>query len=388
MTITLGSLFDGIGVFPLAASRHGITPVWASEIIPDAISITKRHFPEMVHLGDITKLDGGKIPAVHVITLGSPCQNLSQIGNRTGLNGAKSSLFYQAIRIIEEMRDASGGLYPAIAVWENVIGAMLSGNKRDYLAVLKSFAGTEVSMPDSGHWADAGMVRGRRCDLAWRVLDAQYWSKPKLARRERIFVVADFTGQRAAEILFNTRSMHTDSRLCSASGLPTAEDHRIAASEAGRQIPVILPFYGFKMRGAAANRNRQQFIRSFGKRTNVFPTILASEQAAFAYYYEDDPLAGCIRYPTEAESERLMGLPQTGQSTAQTARKSEAPAAIWRSAILSRCPALSISWRESQKHCKNKSHRETQFHNRNEFHGEMYLCLFSQWRQSQIIDLD
>ena len=207
------------------------------------------------------------------------------------------------------MRDASGGLYPAIAVWENVIGAMLSGNKRDYLAVLKSFAGTEVSMPDSGHWADAGMVRGRRCDLAWRVLDAQYWSKPKLARRERIFVVADFTGQRAAEILFNTRSMHTDSRLCSASGLSAAEDHRGASLEAGRQIPVILPFYGFKMRGAAANRDRQQFIRSFGKRTDVFPTILASEQAAFAYYYEDDPLAGCIRYPTEAESERLMGLP-------------------------------------------------------------------------------
>ena len=309
MTITLGSLFDGIGVFPLAASRHGITPVWASEIIPDAISITKRHFPEMVHLGDITKLDGGKIPAVHVITFGSPCQNLSSIGPRDGLAGAKSGLFYQAIRIIEELRAASGGLYPVIAVWENVIGAMLSGNKRDYLAVLKSFAGAEVSMPDSGHWADAGVVRGRRCDLAWRVLDAQYWSKPKLARRERIFVVADFTGQRAAEILFNTRSMHTDSRLCNASGLSAAEDHRGASLEAGRQIPVILPFYGFKMRGAAANRDRQQFIRSFGKRTDVFPTILASEQAAFAYYYEDDPLAGCIRYPTEAESERLMGLP-------------------------------------------------------------------------------
>ena len=110
MTITLGSLFDGIGVFPLVASRHGITPVWASEIIPDAISITKRHFPEMVHLGDITKLDGRKIPAVHVITFGSPCQNMSSIGPRDGLTGAKSSLFYQAIRIIEEMRDASGGL--------------------------------------------------------------------------------------------------------------------------------------------------------------------------------------------------------------------------------------------------------------------------------------
>ena len=309
MTITLGSLFDGIGVFPLAASRYGITPVWASEIVPDAISITKRHFPQMKHLGDITKLDGGKIPAVHVITFGSPCQNLSSIGPRSGLAGAKSSLFYQAIRIIEEMREASGGLYPAIVVWENVVGAMQQNLKNDYLAVLKSFAGAEVSMPDSGHWADAGVVRGRRCDLAWRVLDAQYWSKPKLARRERVFVVADFAGQRAAEILFKPRAMLQNPGLCSAGGLPAAEDHRIASFEAGRQIPVILPFYGFKMRGAAANRNRQQFIRSFGKRTDVFPTILASEQAAFAYYYEDDPLAGCIRYPTEAESEQLMGLP-------------------------------------------------------------------------------
>jgi len=277
--------------------------------VPDAISITKRHFPEMVHLGDITKLDGGKIPAVHVITFGSPCQNLSQIGNRTGLNGTKASLFYQAIRIIEEMRDASGGLYPAIAVWENVVGAMLSSDKRDYLAVLKSFAGTEVSMPDSGHWADAGVVRGRRCDLAWRVMDAQYWARPRLARRERVFVVADFTGQRAAEILFNARPMHTDSRICSAGGLTAAEDHRIVASEAGRQVPVILPFYGFKMRGAAANGNKGEFLRSFGKRTDVFPTLLASDQTAFAYYGEDAPEDGCIRYPTEAECERLMGLP-------------------------------------------------------------------------------
>ena len=70
--LTMGSLFDGIGVFPLAASRHGIVPVWASEIVPDAISITKRHFPEMIHLGDITALSGSKIPAVDVITFGSP----------------------------------------------------------------------------------------------------------------------------------------------------------------------------------------------------------------------------------------------------------------------------------------------------------------------------
>ena len=109
MTIKLGSLFDGIGVFPLAAARCGITPVWASEIEKAPISITKRHFPDMAHLGDITRMDGGAIPPVHVLTFGSPCQNLSQIGNRDGLAGAKSSLFFQAIRIIKEMRDICTG---------------------------------------------------------------------------------------------------------------------------------------------------------------------------------------------------------------------------------------------------------------------------------------
>ena len=103
--LRLESLFDGIGVFPLAAVRCGIEPVWASEIENAPISITKRHFPDMVHLGDVTKLDGRDLPPVHIITFGSPCQNLSQIGNRKGLAGEKSSLFFQAIRIIREMRD-------------------------------------------------------------------------------------------------------------------------------------------------------------------------------------------------------------------------------------------------------------------------------------------
>lgn len=85
--LRLGSLFDGIGVFPLAAVRCGVEPVWASEIEKAPVSITSRHFPHMAHLGDVTKLDGGAIPPVHVITFGSPCQNLSQIGNRTGLAG-------------------------------------------------------------------------------------------------------------------------------------------------------------------------------------------------------------------------------------------------------------------------------------------------------------
>ena len=170
--ITLGSLFDGIGVFPLAATRCGIVPVWASEIEAAPISITKRHFPGMKHLGDITKLHGGAIPPVHVLTFGSPCQNLSQIGNRTGLAGAKSNLFFHAIRIIQEMRDATKGVYPIIAVWENVMGAFSSNDRMDFRAVLSAFADTEIPMPPSRRWANAGMVRGGCPDIAWRLMDA------------------------------------------------------------------------------------------------------------------------------------------------------------------------------------------------------------------------
>ena len=87
--ITIGSLFDGIGAFPYAASLFGIKTVWASEILPAAISVTRRHFPDMVHVGDVTKLSGALPTPVDVIVFGSPCQDLSQAagGNRKGLDG-------------------------------------------------------------------------------------------------------------------------------------------------------------------------------------------------------------------------------------------------------------------------------------------------------------
>lgn len=207
--IRLGSLFDGIGVFPLAAVRCGIVPAWASEIEKAPISITKRHFPGMAHLGDVTKLNGGDIPPVHIITFGSPCQNLSQIGNRAGLAGEKSSLFFHAIRIIREMREATNGIFPAIAVWENVMGAFFSNDRMDFRAVLSAFTAADISMPASGRWAGAGMVRGHTPDLAWRLMDAQHWASPRLARRQRVFVVADFGGQCSHEILFKPRAVQS-----------------------------------------------------------------------------------------------------------------------------------------------------------------------------------
>ena len=160
--IRLGSLFDGIGVFPLAAVRCGIVPAWASEIEKAPISITKRHFPGMAHLGDVTKLNGGDIPPVHIITFGSPCQNLSQIGNRAGLAGEKSSLFFHAIRIIREMREATNGIFPAIAVWENVMGAFFSNDRMDFRAVLSAFTAADISMPASGRWQEPEWCEGIR----------------------------------------------------------------------------------------------------------------------------------------------------------------------------------------------------------------------------------
>ena len=205
METTLGSLFDGIGGFPLAASRYGIKTLWASEIEAPAISITKRHFPHMLHLGDITAIHSGKIPSVDIITFGSPCQDLSVAGLRNGLDGERSGLFFEAIRIIEEMREATNGRYPTFVVWENVTGALSSSNGMDFAAVLRCFTDTEIPSPDSGRWANAEMVRGRRADIAWRVLDAQFWGVPQ--RRRRIFLVADFRGKSAPEILFKPEGL-------------------------------------------------------------------------------------------------------------------------------------------------------------------------------------
>ena len=308
--ITLGSLFDGIGVFPLAAARCGIVPVWASEIEAAPISITKRHFPGMKHLGDISKLHGGAIPPVHVLTFGSPCQNLSQIGNRTGLAGAKSNLFFHAIRIIREMRDATKGVYPVITVWENVMGAFSSNDRMDFRAVLSAFADTEISMPPSGRWANAGMVRGGCPDIAWRLMDAQYWASPRLARRQRIFLVADFGGRRAPEILFKPRTMQPLPASGGTRRMSTPEGDRGAFLEARGRVPIVRPFQGFRMRGAAKHGKQTAFRSSFGFPTDPFSTLLAGTVTPFAFWYEDDPEGGCIRFPTELESERMMGLPE------------------------------------------------------------------------------
>lgn len=209
--LTLGSLFDGSGGFPLASRELDITPLWASEVEPFPILVTRKNFPNMTHLGDISKLDGSQIEPVDIITFGSPCQDLSIAGKRDGLIGQRSSLFYEAIRIIKEMKGATNGQYPKYIIWENVCGAFSSNKGEDFRCVLEAIVqvqDTKLSIPKPDKWQQAGCIVGEGFSIAWRVLDAQHFGVPQ--RRKRIFLVADFTGGRAGQILFDEESVPRD----------------------------------------------------------------------------------------------------------------------------------------------------------------------------------
>lgn len=214
----MGSLFDGIGGFPLAALHNGITPAWASEIEAFPMEVTKARFPQMLHVGDITKLDGAALSPVEVICGGSPCQDLSVAGKRQGLAGERSGLFMEQVRIVKEMREADGRrgipddlVRPRYLVWENVPGAFSSAGGEDFRAVIEEIvrikdSSCHVPRPDAGRWGPAGAaILGDKFSLAWRVLDAQFWGVAQ--RRRRIFLVADFGGLTAPEILFKQDSL-------------------------------------------------------------------------------------------------------------------------------------------------------------------------------------
>ena len=206
--LTLGSLFDGSGGFPLGGLLCGITPVWASEIEPFPIRVTTKRLPSMKHYGDVSRMDGGKIEPVDIITFGSPCQDMSIAGKRAGLDGSRSNLFYEAMRIVKEMRCATDGKYPRYIVWENVPGAFSSNKGADFQSVLEkicSVKGYEIHTPRPGRWANAGEIVADDFSLAWRVFDAQYWGVPQ--RRKRIYLVADFAGGSAGKILFESEGV-------------------------------------------------------------------------------------------------------------------------------------------------------------------------------------
>ena len=257
----LGSLFSGSGGFELGGLISGITPVWASEIEPFPIRVTSKRFPDIKHLGDISKVKGDEIEPVDVITFGSPCQDLSVAGKRAGLKHesigdeetTRSGLFMEAVRIIKEMRCKTNGEYPTFAVWENVPGAYSSNKGEDFRAVLEELCKIKeesVSIPRPAKWLYAGEILGDGYSIAWRTLDAQYWGVPQ--RRRRIYLVADFRGQRASKILFEREGLRRDTPQGGTQGQSITTDAEGGVGTADKENAVGVDAYNQTLTGDKA----------------------------------------------------------------------------------------------------------------------------------------
>ena len=211
----LGSLFSGSGSFELSGALFGIGPVWSSEIDPFCLRVESARFPNCKQLGSVKDINGANIEPVDVITFGSPCQDLSLAGKQAGIHeGARSSLFFEAIRIIQEMRNATANQFPRFAVWENVLGCQSSHKGADFRAVIEALVHVadptaSIPMPDKGKWLAAGCVVGEGYSLAWNIYDAQYSGVPQ--RRKRVYLITDYRSERAGEILFKPSRLRWDS---------------------------------------------------------------------------------------------------------------------------------------------------------------------------------
>lgn len=248
--LTLGSLFDGSGGFPLGGILCGIEPLWASEIEPFPIRVTTKRIPQMKHYGDISKLNGADLPPVDIITFGSPCTDMSVAGKRAGLDGSQSVLFYEAIRIIKEMRCKTNGRYPRYAVWENVPGAFSSNKGADFKAVLEAVVDivrpyAEVPLPENGRWPYADCYMGNGWSVAYRTVDAQYFGVPQ--RRRRIYLVADFAGQRAFDVLFEREGVSRNFTPCGSPWKRTAGDAESGARTSGGCVTCLNDQGGARM---------------------------------------------------------------------------------------------------------------------------------------------
>lgn len=289
--ITLGSLFDGIGGFPFCAQIMGARPVWAAEINPFGVAVTHHRFPDMLHFGDVSKISGADLPPVDIITFGSPCQDLSVAGKRAGLDGERSGLFRDAIRIVYEMREATNGRYPAYIVWENVPGAFSSHHGRDFREVLREITKTDIPMPESGRWSNAGMVRGGEVCAAWRVLDAQFWGVPQ--RRKRIYLIGSFGNDSAGEILFKRDSVRRYLTPRRKEGKTTPEDSGVCTAprdrESGQNCVDVLTF---DTRGNGDGRTASPVVGDHNNRVTDYTSLLVYNNNSFGGFAEG---AGTIR---------------------------------------------------------------------------------------------
>ncbi len=248
--LTLGSLFSGSGGFEVAGLLSGIEPIWNSEVLPFAKRVTTKRLPQVKHYGDISKLNGADLPPVDIITFGSPCQSVSIAGRRDGIKHTahgddvttRSGLFFEAIRIIKEMRCATHDQYPRYIVFENVSGLYSSTGGEDFRTVLEEVcsikeANVHIPRPEK-KWHYAGEIVGDGYSVAWRTLDAQYFNVPQ--RRVRCFLVGSFGGASAGKILFESEGLSGNFTACGSKGQGAAATAQNGVGTAsGKNVAVI-----------------------------------------------------------------------------------------------------------------------------------------------------
>lgn len=319
--LTLGSLFDGSGGFPLAGAVNGFEPVWASEVEPYPIAVTRSRFPQMLHLGNVCEVNGAMIKPVDVITFGSPCQSLSVAGKREGLRHTdlgddettRSGLFMEAVRIITEMRKETNGEFPKFCCWENVPGALSSSGGADFLAVLENLAkiaDPEVSIPKPDKWCANGEIIGDGFSLAWRIIDARHFGvtvrdgdtddvlvRGTPQRRRRIYLVADFRGTRAGKILFECAGVQGNSEPCAETRQGTAADVK---GSVGADDCIGFDGYNGELTGDVQSTLGVNCDRSTGRNGAILncmhdqqAVLVLYRQGGFADYVENE--AGTVR---------------------------------------------------------------------------------------------
>ncbi|QLG11765.1 DNA (cytosine-5-)-methyltransferase (plasmid) [Deinococcus sp. D7000] len=306
------SLFSGAGTFDYGFHLAGWETVYLCEWDEKARQVLRHRFPGVPLTNDVCEINGADLPDAEVIMFGSPCQDLSVAGKRAGLDGVKSGLFMEAIRIIKEKREATNGRYPAIALWENVPGAFSSNGGRDFATVIHEFLNS-----------------GAR-DVCWRVLDAQFFGVPQ--RRRRIFVVADFGGERAREILFESEGVRRDSvaggpagpavaaltargvGTCGADDNQAQAGHLIATEARGEPVVQCLT----TGTGKRYDLDTESFILSFQQNSmdgsgtlgvDCNTEVLRPVKPQADHQMIGLPPAYAVRRLTPTECERLQGMP-------------------------------------------------------------------------------
>lgn len=316
----LASLFDGIGGFPLSAAMCGIEPRWASEIEPFPILVTHKRFPNMEHLGSVTDINGAEVEPVDIITFGSPCQDLSVAGKQAGIHeGARSNLFFEAVRIITEMRRGDGAtgrsdvnIRPRYAVWENVPGAFSSNGGKDFQAVLQALAevaepDVSIPMPAKNKWEKAGCVVGNGWSIAWRTYDAQYWGVPQ--RRKRIYLIADFGSERAGEVLFEPESLRGDSSQGGTPWQRASSDAQRGADGGSCFVACFMGGQGEKARGIAYREEVSPTLKSSLSGGNTAPDVVYPNVArTIAARYDSSPCADRGQNVVALDCQNLRGI--------------------------------------------------------------------------------